>query len=408
MRKDNIPEIEITLKGHRNEVMALDFMPSGEQLVSVSSDGSVIYWNLIEDSRKHTSCYRLLAHKDIVFAVNCAANGSYFLTASRDKSIRLWKVDENEKPSPNSITYKCPATVRAVDSSPDCEYFCSAHDDKTVKLWSSLHTNKYICSLLGHCNWVRCCKYSRSKRCLIASCGDDSSICLFDTREKQRIAKVTASTYAHFLNLDWYPKSDSLLAVSSQDASIRIYDIRMNKLIQYYSAHNQSVNAVSIHPSGGYLLSSSSDETSKIFDLLEGRILFTLRIHKGTVFTCKFSPDGETFATAGSDKVVNIWKSNLLSTSRTEKSNAPFATEYIDFIPKPQSLSEVVFNKRDSGESNYQDVIDLEPSVREQDNQIKTESSLQIIINQLSKLTETVCSLEERITRLEREVAKQN
>ncbi|RWS24834.1 POC1 centriolar protein A-like isoform X1, partial [Leptotrombidium deliense] len=289
MGDKEIPSLDASLKGHKCDVLAVDYLPNGKQLVSASSDGSLIFWN-IEKSSKHSNCYRLSAHRDVIFGVSCASNGSFVLSCSRDKSVRLWKV-ENDRLSQNSNVYRSAATVRYVDSSPNCEYFCSASDDKTVKLWSSLHTNKYICSFAGHNNWVRSCKYSTFNENLIASCGDDASICLFDIRERRRLEKITSKTLSHFVDLSWYPKSDTLLSVASQDSSVRVYDIRMNKLIQYYGAHTQGVNSVSVHPLGCYLLSSSSDETSKIFDLLEGRILFTLRLHKGSVLTCKFSPN---------------------------------------------------------------------------------------------------------------------
>lgn len=45
-------------------------------------------------------------------------------------------------------------------------------------------------------------------------------------------------------------------------------------------AHSGSVNKVSFHASGNYLLTGSDDATLKIFDLLEGRIFYTLHGHQ--------------------------------------------------------------------------------------------------------------------------------
>ena len=45
---------------------------------------------------------------------------------------------------------------------------------------------------------------------------------------------------------------------------VQIWDIRVNKLLQHYSAHNGSVNSLAFHPSGSYLLTAANDNTLKV------------------------------------------------------------------------------------------------------------------------------------------------
>jgi centriolar protein POC1 len=47
-----------------------------------------------------------------------------------------------------------------------------------------------------------------------------------------------------------------------------------------YLDHVASVNSVTFHPTGNYLLTASSDATLKVFDLLEGRLIYTLHGHQ--------------------------------------------------------------------------------------------------------------------------------
>ena len=47
-------------------------------------------------------------------------------------------------------------------------------DDKTVKIWS-LPQKAFRCSLLGHTNWVRSCKFSPDSPYICASGGDDGT-----------------------------------------------------------------------------------------------------------------------------------------------------------------------------------------------------------------------------------------
>jgi len=54
------------------------------------------------------------------------------------------------------------------------------------------------------------------------------------------------------------------VAACSSDNTIKIWDIRMNQLLQHYAAHQDAVNSISIHPSGDYMVSASSDMTTKV------------------------------------------------------------------------------------------------------------------------------------------------
>lgn len=92
---------------------------------------------------------------------------------------------------------------------------------------------------------------------------------------------------------------------------MKLWDIRMNKLLQHYKVHRAGVNCVSFHPSGNYLITASTDGTLKILDLLEGRLIYTLHGHKGPVLTVAFSKGGEKFASGGADAQVLLWKTNF-------------------------------------------------------------------------------------------------
>lgn len=54
------------------------------------------------------------------------------------------------------------------------------------------------------------------------------------------------------------------VAAGTGDHHVKVWDIRVNKLLQHYTAHNGAVNSVAFHPSGYYLLSGASDNTLKV------------------------------------------------------------------------------------------------------------------------------------------------
>ncbi len=423
------PSLEQTLRGHRQAINWLEFSRDGKQLVSASDDNSVMLWSLDD---KQSICYRLVGHSNVVLSV--AFTPQYLLSSSKDCSVRLWRLNRiNSKyPENESVVYRChSSSIRCVDANADATQFCTASDDKTVKIWSPNATNKFIATLSGlHNNWVRHAKYSKLNTHLIGSCGDDGLICIWDIRTKDAVIKLSSRRKStHFVSLVWHPNCEHIISTSSADTSIRIWDLRQEKMIQYYAAHTGSVNSTDFHSSGNYLISASSDETCKIFDLLEGRGLFTVKAHNGPVNCATFTNDGQYFATAGNDKHIMIWKSNLLTQFNPNDTIAEIEEQINESQQKPQisQTKSTTFTKeplksalRQTSSSNQSkpstsyantdkkalsnhkinDIITIDDSV---DHSISGDSFSisQGIITQLRSLTDSVLVLEERLSVLE-------
>lgn len=96
-----------------------------------------------------------------------------------------------------------------------------------------------------------------------------------------------------------------------KSGSVRVYDIRMEKLQQHYVLHD-STTSVCWHPCANYLISTGKDGKVIIVDVMEGRPLYTLGGHQGAVFCVRFSADGEFFASGGADRHIMVWKANLI------------------------------------------------------------------------------------------------
>jgi len=54
------------------------------------------------------------------------------------------------------------------------------------------------------------------------------------------------------------------IAAGSTDHTVKVWDIRTNRLLQHYQLHDDAVNSISFHPSGNFLLTASADSTLKV------------------------------------------------------------------------------------------------------------------------------------------------
>lgn len=116
----------------------------------------------------------------------------------------------------------------------------------------------------------------------------------------------------------WHPNS-SLLAVALNKTekvkdgkatkslgSVKIFDFKAKKLIQYYRIFDDKLNSIDFDPSGNFMLAGVENGTTKILDLIEGREIYTLAGHNEGVTAVKFNKEGTMFLTASKDKHVSF------------------------------------------------------------------------------------------------------
>ena len=106
--------------------------------------------------------------------------------------------------------------------------------------------------------------------------------------------KLVALSFREFLteNLKIGIFSGNCFGVATSDKKVKVYDLRMQRLQQLYSAHEGPVSQVSFHPNGSYLISASQDGCMKIFDLFEARPIYDVMGHKSGVNAVKFNSKG--------------------------------------------------------------------------------------------------------------------
>ncbi|MFF3820593.1 WD40 repeat domain-containing protein [Streptomyces bluensis] len=74
---------------------------------------------------------------------------------------------------------------------------------------------------------------------------------------------------------------------------------------------------MAISPDGRTLATSSDDDTVRLWDVATGEVRPTFTGHTGPVYAVAFGPDGRTLATGSWDKTVRLWDVNLPTPSET-------------------------------------------------------------------------------------------
>ena len=268
--------------------------------------------------------------------------------------------------------------VRCVDFSNhrtgEDSFLVTCSDDKTLKLWNLPHKT-FRCSMVGHKNWVRTCKFSPDSK-YVMSGSDDGTLKLWDVSNGDNVVTyrfpssiITFSSSAAFestvsvRHIHFHP-TGNILAASGSDGNVHMYDLRSDKVVHSIPEinNNQSMNQVpdvstslSFHPDGNHLMTCNNGGLFSLWDVRNWKNDFIVthgqsdcKDGKKQSYCCNFSPNGCNFVTGGSDKKVIVWKGYSEKNTSNPSKTSP--------LPKKQTSQQIharhgtkkIKSKRDS------------------------------------------------------------
>ena len=123
------------------------------------------------------------------------------------------------------------------------------------------------------------------------------------------------------LRLVWAPDGE-LLASTSVDKSIRLWDWQSGTLDSTLLGHWEGVNEVAWGPNREWLASASFDQTIRIWDLKTGQTVPELRGHGADITSLSANPGGTLLASGSADRTVRIWRAEDWESQATLQLNS--------------------------------------------------------------------------------------
>ncbi|XP_061079905.1 coronin-7 isoform X1 [Conger conger] len=159
---------------------------------------------------------------------------------------------------------------------------------------------------------------ANSERVAVPLAISGGQIGVFELSQPGKLPDTALPTIQNSVNvadLCWDPFDTHRLAVAGEDAKIRVWQVPKGGLVEMLTepdcvlrGHTEKIYSLRFHPlAAGLLASSSYDLSLRLWDLEAGEEVKQLRGHQDQIFGMAWSPDGQLLATVCKDGKVRVY-----------------------------------------------------------------------------------------------------
>lgn len=289
----------------RCPVFCTRFAPDSRRVLTGDSAGGISVWSTQDFGYMQYLQVHNKAIRDICFT----HNGKVVLAADDTGAVKISSI--NLKPLREIAAHELP--VRAVCASPSDQAIATCSDDNTVKVFDlSQGTTATFAGRSGHGGEVRCVDWHPCTS-LLASCGRDAMVKLWDARMKPESAMLaTLSGHKQAVNKVSWNLNGTWVASCSRDFTVKVWDVRHSKReMVSWQGHQggKDITAVAWHPIHLDLLASTGADGSFIFWLVgqPEPLVKVEAAHENMINALAFHPMGHEMTTCAVDGVSKFW-----------------------------------------------------------------------------------------------------
>ena len=233
----NQPNTEPELKQvHQGAVVDLDFIEGQDVLISMGSDKSLVYWNLLSGESR-----TIVTHSSRIRVITISKDGKYVYGGTEDGNLIRWSISngesklifDNRGTSINTITINRNGSriamgdksgniiildpnsgrvisrvkghssrVLDINYSPDNTQLASSSFDGTIRIWNARDLTESPVIITAHESWVFAIAFSPDGRNLVSS-SENGDIYFWSTRTKYFADEMCNVISRNFTDQEW-------------------------------------------------------------------------------------------------------------------------------------------------------------------------------------------------------------
>ncbi|KAJ9061598.1 Protein sof1, variant 2 [Entomophthora muscae] len=289
------------LNGHSDSVYCMAKHAKDLQLVvSGSGDGELRAWRINE-----RNCFwNTAGHRGTVKGVCIMPNTSQFISVGVDKIAKIWTMSESRQPA---YTYHGKGAFTGVDHHRSDPLFATS--GSVIDLWD-VNRSEPINTFEWGADTINAVKFNQTETNIIASCGTDRAIALYDIRTRTPLHKLFLQFHSNALS--WNPMEAYNFVVANEDHNCYQFDMRnFSKAVVAYTDHVSAVMDIDFSPTGDQFVTGSYDRTVRIYNTKSPKskdAYHTKRMQR--VFAVKFTMDSKYVLSGSDDTNIRLWKAD--------------------------------------------------------------------------------------------------
>lgn len=229
--------------------------------------------------------------------------------SKRERALMASAPPQIPNPDPPSSSACSPVQGSILDSSIRKDILSSLRNPKGG---GNANSERKSTALIGHTKAVNALQWSNSHCHLLASCGMDSSINIWNVwSNEQKKARVLNVHSAAVKDIKWCEKGFSLLSCG-YDCTSRLIDVEKGIETRVFK-EDQVVGVVKFHPNNSNLfLSGGSKGVIRLWDIRTGNVVNQFSRGLGPILDVEFMNDTKQFISSSDESKSNVSENSII------------------------------------------------------------------------------------------------
>ncbi|EEF44743.1 periodic tryptophan protein 2 [Ricinus communis] len=195
--------------------------------------------------------------------------------------------------------------VNCLAYSPDSQLLATGADDNKVKVWTASSGFCFL-TFSEHTNAVTALHFIANNHSLL-SASLDGTVRAWDLFRYRNFRTFTTPSSRQFVSLAADQSGEVICAGTLDSFEIFVWSMKTGRLLDVLSGHEGPVHGLTFSPTNALLASSSWDKTVRLWDVFEGKGAVEPFIHTHDVLTVVYRPDGKQLACSTLDGQIHFW-----------------------------------------------------------------------------------------------------
>jgi len=162
----------------------------------------------------------------------------------------------------------------------------------------------------------------------------------WDIDTNKHTTQINLSHLIHQINFIMFDPNNRLLVVT-KNGNIKIFNLKEQKEVNSWPAHNGNIHTLCFSPDGTHMISAGDDRVIRVWDYehkLFEQPIQELSGHDSKITALKYI-NNDTFVSGSFDQTARIWQCNNGSFAETKRKNIHKSISSLDVLPNKQLVA---------------------------------------------------------------------